>query len=35
VNVFLNDMSHILNCTVSGAHLVINGKCEICQQQTM
>jgi hypothetical protein len=31
VNDFLSQMSHLLQCTVSGAHLVINGDCQSCR----
>jgi Fe2+ or Zn2+ uptake regulation protein len=31
VNDFLAQMSHLLQCTVSRAHLVINGDCQSCR----
>jgi Fe2+ or Zn2+ uptake regulation protein len=35
VNAFVENMSQLLDCTVSGAHLVITGKCEICPKTIM
>ena len=31
VHNFLDQMTHILGCTVNGAHMVINGDCESCR----
>ncbi len=31
VDDFLSHMSHLLHCTVSGAHMVINGDCKSCR----
>lgn len=32
VEEFLGEMSELLHCTVSSAHIVMNGKCSVCQE---
>ncbi len=33
VDEFMSDVSHLLNCTISGANLVFRGECNLCPQQ--